>query len=65
MKSLGENPMPENEKPPAIPDDLEQSKRFEEAARALDIDKSEARFKLALAAIEKSKFRSPKKKPST
>lgn len=65
MKSLGESPMPEKEKLPVIPDDPEQSKRFEETARALDIDKSGARFKLALAAIENSKFRPPKKRPST
>ena len=44
MKSLGESPMPENEKPIPIPDDPEQSKRFEEAARLLGVDETGKAF---------------------
>ena len=51
MKSLGENPMPENEKLPVIPDDPEQSKRFAETARLLGVDNTETDFKSALDAI--------------
>ena len=43
--------MPENEKPPVIPDDPEQSKRFEEAARLLGSDETGDAFKRAVVVV--------------
>ena len=47
--------MPENEKPTPIPDDPEQSKRFEEAARMLEADASGMAFERAIKTVAPSK----------
>ena len=43
--------MPENEKPLVIPDDPEQSKRFEDAARLLGADETDGAFKRAVQTV--------------
>lgn len=43
--------MPENEKTTPIPDDPEQSKRFEETARLLEADESGGNFLRALKTV--------------
>ena len=56
--------MPENEKPPAIPDDLEQSKRFEEAARLLGVDETGKAFDKAIKGIVAPKPAEGRSRPS-
>ena len=65
MKSLGENPMPESEKLPVIPDDPEQSKRFEEAARLLGSDETGDAFKRAMGVVVKHHVDSKSNEPLT
>lgn len=43
--------MPENEKPAPIPDDPDQSKRFEEAARLLGFDETGKAFEKAIKCV--------------
>ena len=43
--------MPENEKPIPIPDDPEQSKQFEEAARLLGVDENGKAFDKAIRVV--------------
>ena len=50
--------MPEKEKPIPLPDDPEQSKRFEEAARLLEVDESDKTFERALKSLAASKIAS-------
>ena len=59
MKSLGENLMPESEKLPVIPDDPEQSKRFEEAARLLGVDETGKAFDKVIKDIVATKTKPP------
>jgi hypothetical protein len=51
MKNLGENAVEEKRKPNQLPDDKEQSKRFEETARELGVDESGESFERAIGVI--------------
>lgn len=48
--------MGENVKPNAKPDDPEQSKRFEEAARLLEVDETGTAFKKAIDLVVPAKL---------
>lgn len=57
--------MPEKEKSTPIPDDPEQSKRFEEVARALGANEADKLFSSALDVIVKPPDKAPRKKNSS
>lgn len=56
--------MPENEKLPVIPDDPEQSKRFEEAARLLGVDETGKAFAKAIKGLVAPKPVEDRSRPS-
>ena len=53
--------MPENKKPPVIPDDPEQSKRFEEVARLLGADETGKAFDKTFKVVVKQDLPRPAK----
>jgi hypothetical protein len=56
--------MPNQKNPPPLPDDPEQSRRFEVAARELGADESGKAFKRALSAVVPRKRKATRAKTS-
>ncbi len=56
--------MPENEKTTPIPDDPEQSKRFEETARLLEVDETGKSFNKAIKGVVAPKPAEARPRPS-